>query len=55
MTDKITETDEEFDIIEGTPPEDDAAAPKCLSRGRFGTLDRPHTIGTRSCTQSPIQ
>lgn len=24
MTDKITETDEEFDIIEGTPPEDDA-------------------------------
>lgn len=25
MTDKITETDEEFDIIEGTPPEEDAA------------------------------
>ena len=24
MTDKITENDEEFDIIEGTPPEDDA-------------------------------
>jgi hypothetical protein len=24
MTDKITETDEEFDIIEGTPPEEDA-------------------------------
>lgn len=25
MTDKITENDEEFDIIEGTPPEEDAA------------------------------
>ena len=36
-----------------TPPEEAAAAPKCLRRARFGTFRVPEMTGTRSWTTSP--